>query len=200
MIRVLLIDGHPLLRGSLLRTIQSIPDLRAVGDVDSIALAHEWLRDHTTDLLVLGTGLAAATQAVRSLLDGRADRRVVVVTRHQDPQMLEAIVSAGALGVLGTGATPADFERACREAAGGQSFVAPAQSADRSESAAPLTRRESEVLRCVAEGGTTKSIGEVLEISAKTVDTHRQNIMRKLNLRTVAELTKHAVRIGVTSL
>ena len=63
-----------------------------------------------------------------------------------------------------------------------------------------LTNRELEVLQLVAEGGTTKSIGVRLSISAKTVDTHRQNIMKKLSLRTVAELTKYAIREGITSL
>ncbi len=150
-------------------------------------------------------------ETTRRMLTRFPSIKVVFLSMYNERKILTEMLQSGASALVVKGSATEDLVQAIRTVHAGRTFLAPEiikivgedfakkDGVVRGKSSG-LTNRELEVLQLVAEGGTTKSIGNRLDISAKTVDAHRQNIMRKLNLRTVAELTKYAVREGITFL
>jgi two-component system, NarL family, response regulator NreC len=213
MIRILLVDDHKVMRDGLRLLLDDHADMQVVGEADhgrdALALAARL----QIDVVVMDVAMPELNgiEATRRLLVRFPQMKVVALSMYNERKILTEMIQAGASALVVKGSATEDLVQAIRAAHAGRTFLAPeiARSVgnDFTERVAgergksgDLTNRELEVLQLVAEGGTTKSIGNRLDISAKTVDTHRQNIMRKLNLRTVAELTKYAVREGITSL
>lgn len=205
-IRVLLADDHPLtLEG--LRTFLE-PHLENVGTVtDGRALVEAALR-LKPDLIILDitmpllNGIDAAVQIKKSL----PGVKLLFVTMHVNPAYVEAALNAGATGYVLKSAAREELLDAIKSVMSGRIYVTPSlsgQSLDRfpdpSQAAAALrlSTREREILQLIAEGKAAKEIAHVLAISIKTVAFHRDNIKRKLGLRTTAELTKHAIEQGL---
>jgi len=204
--RVLLADDHPLtLEG--LRTFLE-PNVESVGTVtNGRALVDEALR-LKPDLIVLDitmpllNGIDAAVQIKKSL----PDAKFVFVTMHANPAYLEAALNAGATGYVLKSAAREELLDAIRDVLAGRIYVTPSLSSDhlerfsdpsRAASTLRLSAREREILQLIAEGKAAKEIAFLLSISAKTVAFHRENIKRKLNLHSTAELTKHALEQGL---
>lgn len=206
--RVLLADDHPLTLEGLRGFLE--PHMESVGTVmDGRALVEEAIR-LKPDLIVLDitmpllNGIDAAAQIKKSL----PGVKLVFVTMHANPAYLEAALNAGAMGYVLKSAAREELLDAIKSVMSGNIYVTPSLSSEhlerfsspvRAASTLRLSGREREILQLIAEGKATKEIAFVLSISVKTVAFHRENIKRKLGLRTTAELTKHAMEQGLIS-
>ncbi len=207
---VLLADDHPIVRHGLRELLDSEGDFRVVAEVGDGAEAVQRALDDDVDLAILDVSMPRMTglQAARELSSRRPQLRVLMLSMHENEQFLFEALRVGASGYVLKTAADRDLVDACRATMRGETFLyAGAVTAlvrdylDRARSgdaADPLTPRELEVLKLVAEGHTSDEIAAVLVISRKTVDRHRANILDKLGMRDRVELTRYAIRRGLT--
>lgn len=214
MIKILLADDHKVMRDGLRLLLEDQADMSVVAEADHGRQAIQLVATTDVDVVVMDVAMPELNgiEATRQITATHPNVKIVALSMFNDQKVLSEMLKHGASGFVVKGSATEHLVKAIRLACAGETYLSPEversvgpdfagrvrQSSEKSH--AVLTHRESEVLQLVAEGSTTKSIGLQLNISAKTVDTHRQNIMKKLNLRTVAELTKYAVREGITSL
>jgi DNA-binding NarL/FixJ family response regulator len=209
-VKILLCDDHRLLRDGL-RAILEKEGLEVVGESangrEVIALAAELM----PDLILMDITMPElnGVDATRLLLKEFPRLKVIGLSMNSDRRYVVAMFAAGAVGYLLKNSASEELILAVRAVAAGLKYVSPAIAgsfvdgylADSgSAPAKPLSPREREVLQLLAEGKSSKDIATHLDIGATTVETHRRQIMDKLRLRTVAELTKYAIREGITSL
>lgn len=209
-IKVLVVDDHSVVREGLRRVLEegSGGDLRVVAEAANGAEAVERAIREKPDVVLLdltmpgpgGSGLAV----VRTLRDRAPDARVLILSVHDDREYVLESVRAGAHGYLRKDSSPAEIRQAIHAVCAGDSFFSPqvarhlaAAVQDGSErpagSLAALTGRERDVLIGVASGRTNRETAAALGISVRTVETHRDSLMRKLSIHTVAELTRFAL-------
>lgn len=214
-IRVVLADDHAILRDSLSQWLALQPDILVVGEADdgreAVALAEE-LRPDVCVMDVSMPGLSGI-EATRRLAQGCSKVHIIAVTQHSDPDTVAAMLEAGAMGYVVKSDGVDELLRAVRVVAGGRRYLSPSLSDYLAEpflqhhrcrgslgEAAELTSREREVVQMIAEGLSTRQIAEVLDRSIRTVEAHRHNIMSKLEIKTIAGLTKWAIRNRLTSI
>jgi DNA-binding NarL/FixJ family response regulator len=207
--RVLLADDHALVRHGIRLILDSEPDLQVVAEADDGAEAVETALRREIDLAVLDVSMPRLTgvQAARQLAEHRPDLRVLILSMHDNEQFFFEALRAGASGYVLKSAAHEDLVTACRAALRGEPFLYPQGMAtlirdflERGPGegkADPLSPRESEVLKLIAEGFTSREIGATLHISEKTVERHRSNILDKLGLRDRVALTRYAIRRGL---
>ncbi len=211
-IRALLVDDHVMLREGLRAVLDGEPEIEVVGESADGLDAIEQAQSLRPDVVVMDISMRrmdgiSATREIRLRLPAC---RVVALSVHSDRRYLERMLEAGAKGYVLKEAAAKELLQAIREVARGGTYVSPQLADDpRARSAGSgvperdayrrLAPREREVLKLLSEGETSRRIATQLSISPRTVETHRRNIMRKLGLRSVAELTKYAIREGLTS-
>jgi DNA-binding NarL/FixJ family response regulator len=194
-------------RNGLRELLNSEPDFRVVGEVDDGAQAVERALADDVDLVVLDVTMPRMTglQAARELSARKPGLRILMLSMHENEQFLFEALKAGASGYVLKTAADRDLVNACRATMRGETFLyAGAVAAlvrehlDRdATSLDPLTPREVEVVKLVAEGHTSDEIAGLLFISRKTVDRHRANILEKLGMRDRVDLTRYAIRRGL---
>jgi two-component system response regulator NreC len=201
-IRVLLADDHEFVRRSLRLLLDLDAEVEVVAEARDIAAVVAHVRADRPHVLVLDVNMpgGAILAAIRSLRRDSPGIAIVVTTMIDDPRFAREAVAAGASGCVLKDDADRDLVEAIRRAARGESFIAaPVASAlkvyDREREL--LSARELDVLRLIALGHTNPEIGRLLEISVRTVETHRAHIHRRLGLRTRAELVRYAVRRGL---
>ena len=208
---VLIADDHPIVRHGLRDLLDAEADFRVVAEVDDGRQAVERALRDDVDLVILDVTMPRMTglQAARELSRRRPELRTLMLSMHENEQFLFEALRAGASGYVLKTAADRDLVQACRATMRGETFLyAGAVSAlvrdylDRARqgdagSLDPLTPRELEVLKLVAEGHTSDEIAELLVISRKTVDRHRANMLEKLGMRDRVELTRYAIRRGL---
>jgi DNA-binding NarL/FixJ family response regulator len=210
--RVLLADDHAMVRRGLRLVLDAEPDLTVVAEAADGVEALEVLRTGATvDLAVLDVSMPRMTglQAAAELIALRPELRVLMLSMHDNEQYLFEALKAGASGYVLKTAADRDLVEACRAALRGEPFLYPsaiaalvrdflerARAGDETP-ADPLTPRELQVLKLVAEAYTNDRIADVLRISRKTVERHRENLMGKLGMRDRVELTRYAIRRGL---
>jgi DNA-binding NarL/FixJ family response regulator len=207
--RVLLADDHPVVRNGLRELLGGEPDFRVVAEVDDGAQAVERALAGDVDLAILDITMPRMTglQAARELASGKPELRILMLSMHENEQFLFEALRAGASGYVLKTAADRDLVNACRATMRGETFLyAGAVTAlvrehlERDASSLdPLTPREVEVVKLVAEGHTSDEIAGMLFISRKTVDRHRANILEKLGMRDRVDLTRYAIRRGLIS-
>ncbi len=209
MTRVLLADDHALVRHGLRMILDAEADFEVVAEASDGQQAVAAGLAAEIDLAVLDVAMPRLTgiQAARQLTEQRPDLRVLILSMHDNEQFFFEALRAGACGYILKSAAHEDLIRACRSAIRGEPFLYPRGVAalvrdylDRGIAAAPedpLSFRESEVLKLIAEGMTSREIAAVLHISDKTVERHRSNILDKLGLRDRVALTRYAIRRGL---
>jgi len=205
--RVLLADDHPVVRNGLRELLNSEPDFRVVGETDDGAQAVERALGDDVDLVILDVTMPRMTglQAARELAARKPGLRILMLSMHENEQFLFEALRAGASGYVLKTAADRDLVNACRATMRGETFLyAGAVAALVREhlerdatSLDPLTPRELEVVKLVAEGHTSDEIAGLLFISRKTVDRHRANILEKLGMRDRVDLTRYAIRRGL---
>ena len=208
--RILLADDHAVVRRGLRLVRESEPDLEVVAEVGDGAEALARALDDDVDLAILDvtmprmTGLHAASELHRR----RPDLRVLILSMHDNEQYLFEALKAGASGYVLKSVADRDLVEACRATMRGGPFLYPgainALIKDFLERARagqdvsdPLSPRETEIVKLIAEGHTGRQIAEALVISEKTVERHRSNILEKLGMRDRVELTRYAIRRGL---
>jgi DNA-binding NarL/FixJ family response regulator len=209
--RILLADDHALVRGGLKMILDAEPDLEVVAEAGDGAEALELALQTELDLAVLDVSMPRLTglQVAADLARRRPELRTLMLSVHDNEQYFFEALKAGASGYVLKSAANRDLIEACRATMRGEPFIyPPAASAlisDYLERAAqgeevpedPLTPRELEVTKLIAEGLTAEEIAETLYIAKKTVDRHRANILEKLGMRNRVELTRYAIKRGL---
>jgi len=203
-ISIVLADDHAVVRGALRSLLEGQEDLEVVGEAGDLASAKLAVTDHSPRVLVLDVNMpdGLGIDAVPELRDSAPGTQIVLLTMERDLSLARQALDAGALGYLFKDAAHMELIEAVRAAAAGESYLPPAVSAglsradERGEDSA-LSPRETEVLRLMALGHTNREIGEQLELSVRTVETHRAHIQQKLGLSTRSELTRYALDNGL---
>jgi DNA-binding NarL/FixJ family response regulator len=207
--RVLLADDHAMVRRGLRMILDAEPDFEVVAEAGDGAEAVEVALREDVELAILDVMMPRLTgvQAARQLTEQRPDLRVLILSMHDNEQFFFEALRAGASGYVLKSAAHEDLVNACRAAMRGEPFMHPRGVAaliqdylDRGPEATPadpLSTRESEIVKLIAEGLTSREIGELLHISEKTVERHRSNILDKLGLRDRVALTRYAIRRGL---
>jgi DNA-binding NarL/FixJ family response regulator len=210
-IRVLLVDDHRMVREALRETLAKVADIEVVGEVGDAAEAMKLALELSPDVIVLDISLPDVNgiEVASRLQDAGSQAKIVALSAFSDKRFVTAMLRAGASAYVTKSAAGTELVRAIRAVAISQSYFSPeiagtvlSEVRERyvPGEAAPLGRREREVLRLIADGARSPAIARQMHISIATVEVHRRNIKRKLGLRTVAELTKHAIREGIVSL
>jgi len=209
---VLLADDHPLYRSGLRAVLDREADLRVVDEVSDGAEAVRRALAGGVDLALLDVSMPRMTglQAAREITRQRDDVRVLMLTMHDNERYFFEALEAGASGYVLKTAADRDVVRACRAAMRNEPFLYPGavralvrdylERASRGEtltSTEPLTPRELEIVKLVAESRSNEDIAALLTISRKTVERHRANILRKLGMSDRVELTRYAIRRGL---
>ena len=207
-IRVLLVDDHRLLREALRAVLESVADIEVVGEAGDARTALEQSRALKPEVVVIDIGLPDLNgmELTARLKEADPNVEVVALSAYADKRFVTEMLRCGASAYVVKAAAGTELVQAIHAVTAGKSYLCPeiagALIAElRDAQAEPrLARREREVLRMIAQGMRSQAIGENLHISVATVEVHRRNIMRKLGLHTIAELTKYAIREGITSL
>ena len=209
--RVLLADDHAVVRSGLRAVLEREADIEVVAEAEDGSEAVEKAIENEVDLAILDVAMPRLTglQATVELLRRRPGVRVLILSVHDSEQYFFAALKAGASGYVLKTAANRDLVEACRASMRGEPFLYPRavtalirdylERARRGEAAPedPLTRRELQVVKLIAEGYTSDEIAADLVISRKTVDHHRARILDKLGMRNGAELTRYAIRRGL---
>lgn len=208
--RVLLADDHAVVRSGLRAVLDGEPDIEVVAEAEDGAEAVQRAMAGDVDLAILDVSMPRLTglQATAELRS-HSDVRVLILSVHDNAQYFFEALKAGASGYVLKSAANRDLIEACRAAMRGEPFLYPQaiaalvreylEQARLGEAAPtdPLTPRELQVVKLIAEGHTSDEIAGDLVISRKTVDHHRANILGKLEMRSVADLTRYAIRRGL---
>jgi DNA-binding NarL/FixJ family response regulator len=209
--RIVVADDHAIVRQGLRLILEGQPDMEVVGEAgdgaEAVALAQE-IRPH---LLVLDVSMPRLTglQAARQVTKLAPDVRILILSMHDNEQYFFEALRAGASGYVLKSAIDRDLVEGCRAAMRGEPFfyagAVQALIRDHLErvrqgetlAGDPLTERETEIVKLIAEGHTSREIAELLVISERTVERHRENILDKLDMRDRVELTRYAIRRGL---
>jgi DNA-binding NarL/FixJ family response regulator len=201
-LRLLLCDDHPIVRAGLAEGIRLEADMEVAGEARDGAEAVQLAASLAPDVIVLDVNMPVVTglQATERIRDANPDARVLAITAGHDRSMLDSFLGAGALGFVLKPTPLPEILRAIRAVARGQQYIDPAMRKYLDPNVpggpAPLSPREIEVLRSIAEGLTMKDIGARLELSTRTLETYQARGMEKLSLASRAELIKYALQQG----
>lgn len=214
-IRLLLADDHAVVRSGLRLLLEAQPDLKIVGEVENGDDAIRRTAELSPDVVLMDIEMPGMNgiEATRRIKSERPETAVLALTMYEDDQYFFEMLRAGAAGYVPKRAAPDELASAIRAVSRGEVFIHPSlagrlvqdylQRREVEESDPPagdLTPREQEVLMLIAQGLSNGEIAEQLVISIKTVDRHRENIMRKLNLHNRVDLVKYALRKGLIDL
>jgi two-component system, NarL family, response regulator NreC len=210
-IRLLLVDDHAVVRSGLKMLLENERDVEIVGEAASASEAIEAALRLKPNVILMDIGLPdlSGIDATREIKQRASDVSIVALTIHEDEEYFFRMLEAGASGYVPKRAAPEELITAIRAAATGQVYLYPSLAkllvrdfldggrAPDEQPPSDLTDREQQVLTYLAEGASNEEIAASLVISPKTVARHRENIMRKLNLHSRAELVRYAIRKGI---
>jgi len=208
MTRVLLADDHTLVRAGVRKILEAHAGFAVVGEVADGRAAIAALKAQPVDVLVLDLSMPGGDgfEVLRRAKGVQPELKVLVLTMHASAEYVARAVREGADGYLLKDSAVQDLVAAIEAVMAGREYYSPPVQRELSEMVRgagakrrtePITDREREVLKLVAEGLSTKEIASRLDISTRTVETHRANLMRKLGLHSVARLTQYAIREGL---
>jgi two-component system, NarL family, response regulator NreC len=212
--RIVLADDHKIMRDGLRSLLEKLPGVEVVGEAENGRMTVGMVQDKRADLVIMDVGMPdlngiEATRQIRSIAP---KVRVLALSMHSDKRYVSEMFRAGASAYLLKDCAFEELAQAVQVVMTGQAYISPQiagsivrdfvsqPTADEGSPYSILTPREREVLQLLSEGKAVKQIAAHLGISIKTVETHRQQLMNKLNVSNLADLIKYAVREGFTSL
>lgn len=208
--RIMLADDHGLVRRGLRMILDAQPDLEVIAEASDGAEAVNVAMGTEIDLAVLDISMPRMTglQAVRELHQRKPDLPILILSMHENEQYLYEALRAGASGYVVKTVADRELVEACRATIRGEPFLYPGvvttlvedhlrRARNGEKPRDPLTPRETEVIKLVAESYTNRQIAEALVISENTVERHRANILEKLGMGDRVELTRYAIRVGL---
>jgi DNA-binding NarL/FixJ family response regulator len=211
MIRVLLADDHVLVRAGFRNMLQDLKGVDVIAEADDGRQALGLIEEHRPDVVLMDiampglNGLEAATRVSEDF----PGVNVVILSMHANEEYVLRALRAGAAGYLLKDADPAEMELAVKAAVRGETYLSPRiskkvteyvqRTGEETSSLERLTPRQREVLQLIAEGHTSRGIAHILDISVKTVETHRAGLMDRLGIRDIAGLVRYAIQKGIVS-
>jgi two-component system, NarL family, response regulator NreC len=213
-IRILLADDHKITRQGLRSLLEKQQDMEVVAEAENGRTAVRLTGEIAPDVVIMDLTMPDlnGVEATRQIVADSPDVKVIALSMHSDSLFVTEMLKSGAAGYLLKDCAFEELAKAIRIVLEGKIYLSPSISGvvvedyiyrlSKTEfvNADALSDREREVLQLMAEGSSTKQIAVKLHISVKTVETHRRQIMSKLDIHTIAELTKYAIRKGLTSL
>jgi len=208
---ILLVDDHPLMRVGVKSILDQRDDIHIVGEAGDGRTALKITEEEKPDIVIMDISMPNLNgiEATRQICKQHPDTRIIVLTVHSSKQFVQKMLKAGAYGYLLKDALYTELEQAIDAVTKDEVFLSSKVArtvvndyiSDKSPESNPefknLTTREREVLQGLAEGKSAKEIASELYVSPKTIETHRKNIMDKLNIRNLADLIKYAIREGI---
>lgn len=213
-IKILLADDHRLLREGLRSLLEEQPDMSVVGEAENGKSAVQLATKLMPDIIIMDISMPGLNgiDATQQILSVCTKSKVIALSMHTERRTVIEMINAGASGYLLKDCAFEEVVQAVRAVASNSTYLSPkiteivikdyVQRIPKNElsSLSRLTTREREVLQLLSEGKKTKEIADILRVSVKTAESYRQHIMEKLNIHSIAELTKLAIREGLTSL
>jgi DNA-binding NarL/FixJ family response regulator len=210
----MLVDDHRIMREGLRSLLKNVTDIEVVAEASDGREAVEKAAQARPEVIVMDLVMPVLNgiEATQRILVDQPGTKVLILSSSQERANVTAALKAGAKGYLGKECVIEELEKGIRAVSAGKSYLDPRitellinlytqkNQQDSTGSFVALSKREQDVLRHTADGRNTKDIAFTLSISVKTVETHRLNIMKKLNVNSIAQLTKYAVREGLSSL
>lgn len=213
-IRILLVDDHKILRDGICSLVKGYDDMEIIGEAADGRSALRLVQELSPDVVIMDISMPDLNgiDATRKITADFPNVKVIALSMHYDKQFVAEIFKAGAAGYLIKDSAFDELEHAVRIVMQNKTYINPQiaslvieslvttqPSTSNHKTFSLLTEREREVLQLISEGKSTKLIAADLNVSAKTVESHRRQVMGKLNIRNVAELTKYAIREGLTT-
>jgi two-component system response regulator NreC len=214
-IRVLIADDHKIMLAGLRSLLEKQTDFEVVAEAENGRKAVQMAQELKPDIVVMDVSMPDLNgiEATKQIIESLPETRVIALSMHSDKRFVMGMLRAGASGYLLKDCASQELANAIQQVAGGKKYLSPeitgviiddlllgGSSEDVATAASQLSAREREVLQLIAEGWSTKQIASHLYVSVKTIETHRRQIMKKLDLHNIADLTKYAVREGLTSI
>ena len=209
-IRVLLADDHPIVRAGIREVFKELPEVEVVGEASNGREAIELVKSLRPDMVLMDISmpLLGGLEATERIVKAFPEVRVIILSRHENEEYYWRALRVGAAGYLLKKAVVAELKTAVQRVAGGEVYLSrevsnrlrryPLHEIARARSpAGELSERQRDILQLIAEGETTKGIALMLEVSPKTVEYHRMQLMRKLNIFDIPGLVRFAVRSGL---
>lgn len=213
-IRIFLVDDHRLVLEGLARLINDHPCMEIVGTAVNSRQAIQQIRALQPDVVLMDISMPQLNgfEATRLITEASPNTKVLILSMHESKEFLQRALDAGAIGYLLKDSTADELFRAIEEAHQGNPYLSPCLSRklmydyleirkrgrDR-DMEPPLTGREREILQLLAEGHSNQAIAGVLNLSLQTVQTHRKQIMKKLDLHCISDLVRYAIQKGITN-
>lgn len=212
--RVIIADDHKILRDGLRTVLEDGTGFEVVGESDNGWDTVRLVKQLAPDVVIMDVAMPDLNgiDATRQIRDAGVGSKVLALSMHSDSRYVKGMLQAGACGYMLKDCAAEELILAINTVVSGRVFVSPGiagvivkdyvqhLSGETTASGPKLSAREREVLQLLAEGRSTSEIAERMHVSVKTVETHRKRLMDKLNLRSIAALTKYAIREGITSL
>lgn len=213
-IRLLLADDHKIMREGLKALVEKEADMTVVGEAESGKTTVSLVQKLAPNVVVLDIAMPDLNgiEAARKIIKINSNVKIVALSAHADQHLIREMITAGAAAYVLKSTAYEELVRAIREVMKGKKYLSPdiargvldvyvklSKPGSENPAFVVLTDREREVLQMIAEGKSTKEIAGEAEVSIKTIETHRRNIMEKLDIHSIAKLTKYAIREGVTS-
>ena len=210
-IRILIADDHKIMRDGLSNLLDKEAGMEVIAEAKNGREAIRLAEQLRPDILIMDISMEDLNgmDATRQIVGKNQGTKIIALSMHADKRFVAGMFEAGAMGYLLKECAFDELLQAIRQVMSGRTYLCSMisgvvirdyiQRMRKSESS-PLSPREKEILQLLAEGSTTKRIADQLKVSVKTVETHRQHIMEKLNIFSIAELTKYAIKEGITSL
>lgn len=214
-INVILADDHNIIREGLAAILQKHPDIKVTAQASDGRSTVQLTKELMPDVVIMDVTMPGLNgiEAARQITSECSSVKVIALSVHASKQFVIEMLKAGASGYLLKDCVSDDLAYAIRSVAAGQNYLSPQiarvviknyindlETLNLGSVFSILTHREREVLQLMAEGKSTKQIASMLNLSIKTIETHRQHLTNKLNIKNIAELTKYAIREGLTPL
>mgnify|MGYP001034168780 CR=1 FL=1 len=210
-IRVVIADDHTLVRAGFRAYLRQLPGVEVVGEAENGRETLRLVERSQPDVVLMDISMPGMNglEAVTRLVSDFPELRVIILSMHTEKKYVRWALRAGASGYLSKDSGTAELELALQAVASGQTYLSPTVSnhvvedyREQQDEVSPLeqlTPRQREVLQLIAEGHTTRNIARILGVSVKTIESHRLNLMDRLDIHNVADLTRYAVAVGLVA-